>query len=205
MIAVSGPTELEGYEEGVFSLSVSGGLYDTLQDVWELLEGSGTFRDHASRDTTFFKPRNISTETAVFRLRVTANVAGADHNAKAGTTASASHEFEVTITKFRPDASFQSASVDGPGIMEAGESADFNASVRDGFGKYDRLNHYWKVSAGSISGDGARATFTAPDVDEDTEVTVSCRVLATGEGDSAKDGTSYSQTPAPVVLVHGNE
>ena len=101
---------------------------------------------------------------------------------------------EVTGSPFRfqfpASAVAPTVTIAAVGTVDEGSTQALSAEVADGI--YDTLAYAWTVESGggSIGGTGASVTYTPPDVDIDTLVTVRCTVTASGTGTLAVDGTS---------------
>ncbi|MFY2509775.1 glycosyl hydrolase family 18 protein [Vibrio pectenicida] len=81
-------------------------------------------------------------------------------------------------------------SLTAPASVNEGEEAVINAEVSDD-GDLSELTYVWQTTEGSINGEGESVTFIAPEVDENTEVTITLTVT---DAEGATDSESINIT-----------
>ena len=94
-----------------------------------------------------------------------------------------------------PDASAGNASVSINTIANGNEgtSVQLGATLTKGTGVYDTASYAWTASSGTLTGaNTATPTWTRPSVSSNTDVTIRLTVTLSGDGTTAKTGTSVS-------------
>ena len=184
---------VDSVEEGrtrTLTASVSGGTYDgDPVYTWEVVtEGGGEIPDPQGESVTYRAP-SVTASTDVV-VKVTVTVTGNDTTAARGTE-DKSNDTEA----FRVVCSVEAPTVTIGAVTSVDEGETQLLSTMISGGCYDELDYEWEVDTqrgGTISGRGASATYTPPDVSERTRVTVRVNVTARGTGIEATPGTSDS-------------
>ena len=104
-------------------------------------------------------------------------------------------------TGVRPDAVAPTVTIGAVTEVDEDDTLALSATVSGG--TYDSVTYSWSVQSGggTITGSGLTATYSPPDVTQDTSVTVRLAALAEGEGTLAADGTDDTSTDLEVFTV----
>ena len=104
-------------------------------------------------------------------------------------------------TGIRPDAVAPTVTIGAVTEVDEDDTLALSATVSGG--TYDSVTYSWSVQSGggTITGSGLTATYSPPDVTQDTSVTVRLAALAEGDGTLAADGTDDTSTDLEVFTV----
>lgn len=182
------------------SRSVSGGIYDTLSTTWTRTAGLGTFTDSIGPDASFTAP--ITTQNHDVTVKATTVFSGTGTKAKDGTSDSASGSETFTVEPEHSSALAGTVSI-AP-VSSVSESSSITLSRTISGGTYDTTTTSWSVvsGVGSFSDStGSSATYNAPDVTQNSLVTVKATVTFKGTGTNAATGTSASASDTVTFTV----
>ena len=184
-------------EGGTQSLSVvtSGGIYDTISRVWEVVSGGGSINQGV------YTPPDVTADTDV-RIRYTVTVTGTGTNAIDGTSDTDFDTEDFIVTPDTPDAVAPSLAISAASSVD--EDDTLSLSVVPSGGVYDSVSYAWEVvsGGGSIDSSGLSVTYSPIDVDSDTTVQVRCTATAIGSGVNAASGTSDTSTRTVDFIVN---
>lgn len=175
----------------------SGGVYDTIAYVWEILAGSGTL-DRADGRIVVYDPGGIVEDEPV-RLRCTVTVRGTGTNADEDTSAMVMIDESFMASVMLPPAQAPGAGINGP----SSGGGEFTIGV--GGGVYDTISYQWSWPAGLfrlIAGGGQQTSITlAQRGGAGHTGTITCRVDVRGTGVRAQAGTTDSVTASHDVVT----
>ena len=183
-----------------FSVSPSGGTYDTVDYAWSVVSSGGSI----DASTGLYSPADVSVNTTV-RVRCTATFSGTGTNARSGSSATATDdEFfvvtPVTVTPDLPDAVAGSIQISPLGSLAEDDTHTF--AVTPLGGTYDTVSYVWSVEPGSGGSIGSTTGFYDPaDVSANTGVTIRCTATFSGTGTNARSGSSATATDTEFFTV----
>ena len=204
-VAIRAVASVEDDDTLTLLATVSGGTYDTLTYAWSVLSGGGSITGSGASVT--YTPPDVSTNRAV-EVSLTVTARGTGTIARTGTsdTETDTERFTVipagTTPPPLPDAEAPNVTIRTVSFVEDDDTLTLSAAVSGG--TYDgALTYAWSIvtGGGSITGSGALATYTPPDVSTNTIVEVRVAVTARGTGTNARDGTSDTETDTEPFTV----
>ena len=190
-VTIAAVTEVDEGDMLDLSVSVSGGIYDTLTYAWTVVSGGGTLSNANTSAPTYNAPAVTADTTVRVRCTITANGNGGIAAIGTSDMGSDTEDFTVLNVAALPDAVAPAVTVGA--VNEVNENAAIALSVSVTGGTYDTLAYAWDIRFGGGTLDDANTstpTYNAPDVTADTSARVRCRVTAAGTGGIAAAGTS---------------
>ena len=181
--------------------TIEGGGYDDIAYKWVVSEG--TLNDDTAQAPTWTRPQ-VDAETEVtIDLKVT--VTGTGTNARADTSASVdAAQVTTNVLNVLPVASRGTADLtitpvpSGEGTTEQ----QLGVTLTKGTGVYDSVSYLWTVGSGVLdSRTRDDPTWTRPNVVLNTNINVTLTITFSGDGTTARAGTSFTVTKRVVSTV----
>ena len=180
------------------------GVYDVVRYAWTA--SSGTLSGANTATPTWTRP-TVNADTNV-TIRLTVTLEGDGTTAKDGTSVALAQVTRtarvLNVAPTLPAASAGTASVaiDSVSAGREGTRVTLGASVTKGTGVYDTVAYSWSVTGGTLTGaNTSTPTWTRPQVSAATNYTITLTCTFSGNGGTARTGTSFTIRDTEVSSV----